>query len=231
MKLRNPTLIHFVAMVISWMLRLWCATLLYRYRPLGRTMLPVAPDQEPTIYAFWHEGMFFPGSCFGRREIKLLISQHSDGELVARICRHCGFSTVRGSSSRGGVRAMRQMIRDAETSHYVILPDGPRGPRRRLEPGLLYLAARSQQQVVLVGIGYDRPWRLRTWDRFVVPRPFTKIVMITSEPLRLPHDLSGEALERIRLEWEAELTRLTDEAERLAEGRPAVAVNELRRAA
>ena len=219
MKIRNPWLIRWIALIVAWIIRLWAATLCLRLRALGRNLDPRLPHLDTScIYAFWHETVFLPCGVFGRRRIVCLISQHADGEIIAQVCHHVGFSVVRGSSTRGGVEALRRMLR-ASNRDFAVLPDGPRGPRRRLELGLVFLASRTGMPLVLAGIGYDRPWRLPTWDRFAVPRPWSRAVILLSEPMYVPPNVRRDELERFRKQAEDTLNALTEQAERLAEGR------------
>jgi lysophospholipid acyltransferase (LPLAT)-like uncharacterized protein len=125
------------------------------------------------IYLCWHEYMLMPILLRGARRMRALASAHSDGEVVGRAMRHLGWSVARGSSSRGGAAALLRLLRD-DTSHLNLTPDGPLGPRRRMAAGAVYLASRLGLPVVCVGYGYDRPWRGRGWDRFAVPRPFSR---------------------------------------------------------
>jgi lysophospholipid acyltransferase (LPLAT)-like uncharacterized protein len=168
------------------------------------------------IYAFWHENILTPCGFFARRDVLVLISHHADGELIAQVCKHLGLGTVRGSSTRGGFKALRELIRASSEYHLAVMPDGPRGPRRRIDPGLIYLAAKTGLPIVLLGIGHDRPWRLNTWDRFVVPRPFSRSVCIALDPVHVPENADKSTLEQIRVRLERDLTKVTDHAERLA---------------
>ena len=156
---------------------------------------------------------------YASRKLACLISQHRDGEIIARICRHVGFSVIRGSSTRGGTQALRQMMRASEKHHFVVLPDGPRGPRRQFEPGVVFLASKTGMPIVLIGVGYDRPWRLPTWDRFAVPRPWSRAVLLFSAPMHVPSGIDRDLLERYRRSAEQTLNDTTALAERLAEGR------------
>jgi lysophospholipid acyltransferase (LPLAT)-like uncharacterized protein len=218
MKIRNPWVIKWIGLVGACIIRLYMSTICFRYRALG---LDANPRQRQLagryIYAFWHETVLLPCYAFGRRNILCLISEHADGEMIAQVCHHVGFGVVRGSTSRGAVKALRTMIRLAEKYHFAVLPDGPRGPRRHIETGLMFLAARTGLPLVLAGIGYDRPWRMPTWDRFAVPRPFSKAVILTAEPLRVPADATRPQLEEYRRQAEAILNSLTTQAEKLAE--------------
>jgi lysophospholipid acyltransferase (LPLAT)-like uncharacterized protein len=217
MKIRSPWLIKAAGFTAAWAVRAWVGTVRFRYRPLGPDVDPRSPEcQGRYIYAFWHENMLLPAYHYSCPEVHVLISQHADGQLIAEVCRHLGLRTVRGSTTRGGVEAVRQMLRVASNSHLVITPDGPRGPRRQVQPGLVYLAARTGLPIVPAGVGYDRPWRTRSWDRFAVPRPWSHGTCVTGEPIRVPADLGRDEIEQYRRQVEEALLRVTEEAERLA---------------
>jgi lysophospholipid acyltransferase (LPLAT)-like uncharacterized protein len=184
------------------MLRLWMWTLRYRYFPLGPNVEPerLGPG-ERYIYAFWHENMLLPAYFYARKDVYVLISQHADGQLITKVCKHLGFKVVRGSTTRGGAEAIREMVRVSDLAHLAVTPDGPRGPRRRAQQGLVYLAARTGMPVVPVGIGYRRPWRMNSWDRFALPRPWSIARCVTAEPIRVPADAGratlAEYMERV----------------------------------
>ena len=108
------------------------------------------------------------------------------------------------------------MIRWIERGQIAVIPDGPRGPRRHVELGLIYLASRTQAPIVLVGVGYDRPWRMPTWDRFALPRPWSKAVVVTTEPITIPKGADKKQLEEYRLQIEKALVEVSDYAEQLA---------------
>jgi lysophospholipid acyltransferase (LPLAT)-like uncharacterized protein len=218
MKIRNRWLIKCIGFVGAWVIRFYMSTICFRYRPIAVDVNPRRRDlQGRYIYAFWHETVLLPCYGFGRRKILCLISEHADGELIAQVCRHVGFGVVRGSTTRGAVKALRTMIRLAEKHHFAVLPDGPRGPRRHVELGLMFLASRTGLPLVLAGIGYDRPWRMPTWDRFAVPRPWSRAVIITGEPLVVPANATRAQMEEYRKQAEATLNGLTAQAEKLAE--------------
>jgi hypothetical protein len=118
--------------------------------------------------------------------VSVLISEHHDGELIARIAESLGFRTVRGSSSRGASRALVGLARELEAGHDVaITPDGPRGPARSFAPGVLIAAQRAQAPVIAVGLAVESAWRLKTWDRFKIPRPFSRVRIAYSDPVTL----------------------------------------------
>lgn len=218
MKIRNQTLIKFIGFAGSWMIRLWMGTLRYRYRPLGLNVDPWRRDLDGRfIYAFWHENILLPAYQYGRPDIWVLISQHADGQMIAEVCRHLRFRLVRGSSTRGGIEAVRQMLRLSRKAHLAITPDGPRGPRRQVQAGLIYLAARTGLPIIPIGIGFQRPWRLGSWDRFALPRPWSFSTCVTAEPIRVPADADKDQLEHYRLLVEQAMSQVTDMAEHWAE--------------
>jgi hypothetical protein len=128
--------------------------------------------------------------------VTVLISEHRDGELIARIAESLGFRTVRGSSSRGASRALVGLARELEAGHDVaITPDGPRGPARSFAPGALIAAQRANAPVIAVGVWAEPVWQLRTWDRFKIPRPFSRIRIAYSDPVLLDADSARAAAE------------------------------------
>lgn len=218
MKIRHPALIRALGFVLAWVLRLWLGTLRYRYLPLGANVDPHRRDlPERYIYAFWHENMLLPASRYARPDVYVLISQHADGQLITEVCRRLGFRAVRGSSTRGGADAVRQMMRLEGQAHLAITPDGPRGPRRRVQPGVVYLAARTGLPIVPVGVGYRRPWRARSWDRLALPRPGSVAVCVTSQVIRVPADAGRETLVQYVSAVEDALRELSDAAQEWAE--------------
>jgi lysophospholipid acyltransferase (LPLAT)-like uncharacterized protein len=222
MKLRRRWLIRAIAFFTSVVMRLWMSTLCFRYRPEGRELVPSRNRPfDRFLYAFWHETLLLPTYFYGR-SVCSLISQHADGEFVAEVCRHLRIQIVRGSTTRGGVLALRKLLRAGRTIHLAIPPDGPRGPRRQLQPGIIYLASRTGLSIVPAGFAADRPWRLRSWDRFALPRPWSNVVCVTVGPIHVPPEANKMVLEEYRRRVEDALLGATEAAERLAEGkRPA----------
>lgn len=214
MKIRKPWMIKLIGLLGALVIRLWLSTVRSRYHSLGKNVDPRQPAlQVRYIYVFWHENILLPCYLFARRDVKVLISQHADGEMIAQVCRHVGFGTIRGSSTRGGIQALRKMLRASQKFHIAVIPDGPRGPRRQVESGVIYLASRTGLPIAVVGIGYERPWRLSTWDRFALPRPWSKARIVTADPLVVPPDLDKDGLEQYR----QLLQRTLDQAGPLAE--------------
>jgi lysophospholipid acyltransferase (LPLAT)-like uncharacterized protein len=216
MKIRHPWLIKAAGLAAAGAVRLWVGTLSYRYRPLGPNVDPNRPGfRGRYIYAFWHENILLPAYHYGRPDIWVLISRHADGQLIAEAARHLRFRVVAGSTTRGGAEALRQMVRLSEHGHLAITPDGPRGPRRRVQPGVVYLSARTGLPIIPIGIAFASAWRMRSWDRFALPRPGSAAACVTTEPIAVPEELGRSGLEDYRLRVEEALHRATVEAEKL----------------
>jgi lysophospholipid acyltransferase (LPLAT)-like uncharacterized protein len=220
MKLRHPALIKLFGFVGAWIVRVWIGTLRYRFRSLGPEIRPnVAGLAGRYIYAFWHEGLLLVAGQHASRDVHVLVSQHADGELIAETCRHLGFSLIRGSTTRGGVEAVRQMLRVSGNAHLAVTPDGPRGPRRKVQTGLIHLAARTGLPIVPAGLAYRRPWRLRSWDRFALPKPWSVGTCVVAHPIAVPPNADKNQLEHYRRRVEEAMLWATDVAERWADGR------------
>lgn len=139
----------------------------------------------PVLYAMTH-GVLLP-LVYSHRErgIRVLVSESRDGEIITRIIERFGFGTVRGSSSRGGARAIARMVALAREGWDVgITPDGPKGPRFSAEPGAVWVAAHGDVPIVPLGVAADRAWRARSWDRFLVPKPFARVWVVNGPVIR-----------------------------------------------
>jgi lysophospholipid acyltransferase (LPLAT)-like uncharacterized protein len=203
---------NLAGLVAANVVRMWMSTLDYRAVFYDQTVDPVLGIGGPRIYIFWHENILIPLYQRGHCHLAMLLSQHGDAEILARIAYHMGFDCVRGSTRRGGARAVWELFERGERQHLTITPDGPRGPRRQLALGPIYLASRLQLPLVPMGFGYDRPWRMNSWDRFAVPRPFSRARAVIGPPIMLPPKLSRAALEQCRLRVERLTIDLSNEA-------------------
>ncbi|MGI6401333.1 MAG: lysophospholipid acyltransferase family protein [Thermoguttaceae bacterium] len=216
MKIRSKTLIHAAASLTSLGVSLLSSTLDFRVAYYDPIIDPAYPnDGQRRIYIFWHE--YIQYFIYLRRHchLAMLLSRHRDADILEDVARSLGFDGVRGSTNRGGVKALRAMMRKEkdESFHLTITPDGPRGPRRVLAPGCVYLASRLQIPIVAMGVGYDRPLRFNSWDRYAVPRPGSRVRCIPSGDIMVPPNLEREDLEHYRQKIEIILNGLTEEAE------------------
>src|SRR5690348_17788736 len=125
-------------------------------------------QQLPIVFALWHGVMLTLLYLLRDEGVSVLISEHRDGELIARVAESLGFRTVRGSTSRGAARALAGIVRELESGRDIaVTPDGPRGPGRSFAPGALIAAQRASVPVIAVGLVARSAWRLKSWDRFV----------------------------------------------------------------
>jgi len=219
MKIRNPWLFKLGGLLTTAAVRHWMGTLDARvvyYDPATDPASVACRGQK--IYVFWHEYILLPFYLRGHCHLTMLLSRHADAEILSHAAGHMGFDFVRGSTNRGGASALRTMLRKSQRMHLTITPDGPRGPRRHLAPGAIYLASRLGLPLVVLGFGYDRPWRFgRAWDQFAVPRPCSRVRAVVSGDVHVPPNLDREGIEHFRQAIERLMNRLTFEAERWAE--------------
>ena len=167
------------------------------------------------LYAFWHEGLLVATYAFRRQGIQVLVSQHRDGELIARAIERMGYGTIRGSSTRGGTRALfRMAAAGAAGDDLGVTVDGPRGPRLQVKPGTLFIAGRSGLPIVPFAVASRKPWELSSWDRFMVPRPFSTAAIAFGEPLEVPGDTAIERLEPYRIALQQRLLEARETAGR-----------------
>jgi lysophospholipid acyltransferase (LPLAT)-like uncharacterized protein len=187
------------------LLQLWVRTL--RYEIDDRAGVIGKPVDQNYIGALWHNRLLiFPfvlRRFFSNRRGAALISASRDGDLLADAIARFGFDVVRGSSSRLGASAILQLTDVlASGRDVVITPDGPRGPAYELGPGIIFLAQKSGAAVLPVNMEYSSCWRLKSWDRFVLPRPFARIRVIIGQPyrVRLANTVDDFEAERLRLQ-------------------------------
>ncbi len=161
------------------------------------------------LIAIWHEVLALAMWRYRGTKYHTLTSYSYDGELAARVVRTFGLRALRGSSSRGGREAVHQMERALSMGITVgFTLDGPRGPRRVAKPGIAVIAGRSHTSVVPCALVASRSWRLRSWDRFVVPKPFAKIVCVCAPPIPPPSDDQPQIVESYRAKVESALNAL-----------------------
>ncbi len=142
---------------------------------------------ERFVFAFWH-GRLLPLVYARRHEgITVLVSRHRDGQLVTRVAEHLGFTTARGSSTRGGEAGVRELLARAAAGHdLAITPDGPRGPAEQVKDGLAFVASRTERRIVPIATASKPAWVFGSWDRFRVPRPFARVRIAYGAPIAVP---------------------------------------------
>ena len=205
--------IRAAAFAFSCAIRLIGWTLRFETRGMEHFDEVAAAGRVP-IYAFWHDRIFSGTYFFRGRGIVIITSQSFDGEYIARFIQRMGYGAIRGSSTRGGVRALVEMIRAMRAG----LPmgfsvDGPKGPRYEVKPGPVLLAQKTGNPMVPFVLQPRSSWTLKSWDRMQIPKPFTRCLVSVSEPIYVPQDASDEIVEEKRSELEKVLLQLNAEAE------------------
>lgn len=184
----------------------------YRYQLVDAVYEQHALDRYGSVvYASWHQ-RFFPGITFfaGRKPIAIMISRSRDGEMAARVADILGYRPVRGSSSRGGVGALktlRSLTRQGFRVGHIV--DGPQGPFGVVKPGLLTIAQFSGAPIIPVITSAQRRWTVNSWDRFMIPKPFSRIFIRFAPPTVVPRRLDPEGFEALRQDVEKQIKDLT----------------------
>lgn len=173
---------------------------------------------DPVILCAWHNQMFYMGhfmeSHLTRKgfDMTQMVSLSRDGEIGYRLGKWAGIRVVRGSSNRGGSKALRQLFRviQKDKSSIVIMPDGSQGPVYKAKAGAVVLAQLSGAPIYLFSYTVDRAWRVKSWDRLIIPKPFAKVTVRMPEPIIVPRELGKEQLEAQRQRLEDSLNQLRD---------------------
>jgi lysophospholipid acyltransferase (LPLAT)-like uncharacterized protein len=212
--LRRKIAVYLSGYTVSVILHavIWILRRTMRVTYLGEGIMPAfAARGEGFIGVFWHGRMLMLPLIYPGKRIHILISSHRDGEIIANVMKRVGFDLVRGSSSKGGMAALREMIALLKGgSDLGITPDGPKGPAEVVKGGVAQVALLSGKAVI--PISFASSWRIRftSWDRFYLPLPFSQLVFVVGDPL---YHAKGEELESFRLRIEAALQEVTEQAD------------------
>ena len=175
---------------------------------------PPSLDAKPLVLAFWHSCIFPAIYAWRNLQIRVMSSDSFDGEYTGRIIRKFGFVKVRGSSSKGAVRALLGMRREIEQGATVAFTiDGPRGPRYVAKPGPVVLARATGAPMVAFHIALENPWVLNTWDKSMIPKPFSRALLRISRKINVPEDSGDAERERYHAELQTALDRVRVYAE------------------
>jgi len=203
----------------------WCMRMLFltvRARHL-RVVSDATPYVKPVgtqryMFCMWHDHILM--AVFSSRTYSLagLISQHRDGSYLADSVRIAGIQPVRGSTSRGGIEAVREILSHPEL-HLAMTPDGPRGPRRKMKDGIVYMSSRSGRPIIPTALIASRAWTIDgSWTDMTIPKPFSTVLLITGSPIIVPEDLPREDMERWAAALEVEMDRLDRIGHRIMSG-------------
>lgn len=203
------------AWLASWVLRGLFMTL----RPIS-VQQPIVgrliQEKTPFVLAFWHGRMLYALHLAQMWQVRTtaMVSRSQDGEFISQVSKCFGVRPTRGSTSRGGSRAMLQMVRRVQEGYVAgVTPDGPRGPRYRVQPGVITVAQKTG--VPILPFAYDAEWKkvFQSWDRFVMPLPFSRIVVVYGEPISVPAHATPDMLQAKQQEVEASLRQVTEMAD------------------
>jgi lysophospholipid acyltransferase (LPLAT)-like uncharacterized protein len=187
----------------------------WRIRVVDEHYLDAARRLSPSvIYAVWHGRMLALSYSHRNRKIHVLASEHRDGELMGQTIRFLGFGHVRGSSTRGGARAVRELVGKLRSGFDLgMLVDGPKGPRHVFKSGPLEIARLSGCAIIPLAVGSRRHWSLSSWDAFHIPKPFTNVLIRYGPPIAVEASAPAEVVEAKRLEAERILRTVTEDTD------------------
>lgn len=204
--------LRLIAAAGALVVRLLCATL--RYENSAEPGGPVDANERPMVWAFWHRCLIVATHRFKNRDIAVLTSRSFDGEVISRIIEKFGYRAIRGSSRRGALGAVLRARRELESGRAVAFTvDGPLGPPYEAKPGPVVLSRLTGVRIIAFHIAVQRAWTLGTWDRMILPQPFSRAVVHFSAPMLVPAGADEAEMERCREELQRALDRVRDAAE------------------
>jgi lysophospholipid acyltransferase (LPLAT)-like uncharacterized protein len=198
-----------VGILGKWLVDLLCFSL--RLRVIGYEKVRSVMASRRFILGFWHSRILVTSYMHKGWKGVIMASRSGDGEIIARVVERQGHEAVRGSTGKGGLRALAGMIKslNAKDRPGAMIPDGPQGPRFRIQPGIITLAQKTGCPIIPASFSARKIKVFNSWDRFVVPYPFTRASLVYGEPVYVPMNADKRALEDCRLMLEAELRRIT----------------------
>jgi lysophospholipid acyltransferase (LPLAT)-like uncharacterized protein len=223
MKIRSPFLTKLIGYAVVSLLRVVGRTVRVDFRSSRPGITPFHRSPDPYLFSVWHDAIIIPimvGDPLRHvNSVCALVSRHQDGSFLVEAMRHCGIRSVRGSRNHGGAQALRQLFQEIQHSHVFITPDGPRGPRRQLKDGILFLASHSGRPIIPVASACRKAWVIRgNWTDLLIPKPFSRAVYLFGEPFHVPPNLSRDELDRYRVRLQAEMERLDAVAGQIVAG-------------
>ena len=198
----------FIAKIITLIIRITGYTV--RLRQINKEVLrDTIKEYGSVIVATWHKNIFFSIWLLRNHELTALISTSDDGEAIYDVFANFGYQAVRGSTTRGGIPALKQLIKLLDQKNSVaITPDGPQGPPEKIQSGVVMLAKYSGVPIIPWNYEADRQWTLNSWDKHKIPKPFSAVVEYYGDPFLVPKDLSSEEVSEFCEKLEADLKEL-----------------------
>ncbi len=224
MTIRSQLLVKIASFLFAMAMKAIFRTLRHEFHTVPHTNPYEDTGGKRFLYAVWHDSVIF--SAFGgkHRACVALTSRHRDGSFVTGVVKWIGVPSVRGSTGHGGENALRALIKTALENHIVISPDGPRGPRRTMSSGMVFLASRTGNAIVPTAFQCRRSWKIPgRWTDLIIPKPFTRIYLLTGEPISVPPNISRDEIERYTILAQNAMDALNAKADGLVEGAQAPA--------
>jgi lysophospholipid acyltransferase (LPLAT)-like uncharacterized protein len=206
-------LLNWASWLASWLLGSLYATLRPLYVQQHFEHI-VRHADVPCVIAFWHGRLLYMLRLYQGQRATVLVSRSQDGEFVSRVIERFGIQPTRGSTSRGSVQGLLALVKQVRCGYIAgVTPDGPRGPRYHVQPGIVTIAQKTG--AAILPVTYNASWKkvLGTWDSFLVPLPFSRVVVVYGEPIYVPPHASAGTLQAKRCEVETSLRRITEIAD------------------
>ena len=167
------------------------------------------------IFAFWHSRILLLSYIYKQLDASIMVSNSADGEIIAQVLQRHGHKTIRGSTGKGGMRALMQQIMDMRDNRRpgVVIPDGPTGPRHKVQPGVILLAQKTGCPIIPLAYSARRRKTFNSWDRFILPYPWTRGVITYGRPVEVPPKADADTIQACTLRLERELNRITAQAD------------------
>ena len=211
---KQDTLRFLGSFILKHSLDALCKTLRVSYKN-KKVIDDLRKKKQNYVLAFWHGTMLLPWFLHRNGGFAALTSKSKDGDLLAKQLKHWKYKVVRGSSSKGGDVALGIMVDHAKNGYSIaITPDGPRGPEHKFKAGAVIAAKKSGVPVVLMGVGIKSKKKLKSWDKFQIPNPFSIVKVIYSDPAYVDANLSYDETSKVIGECEVKLNELCKEAEK-----------------
>ncbi len=176
-------------------------------------------DEDPNFYSVWHDQILMVLFCGRPKRAAGLVSKSQDGTYVADVMKMQNIKPVRGSSKHGGAEAVKQLLETAQDHHVTITPDGPRGPRHEMKPGIVFLASKTGRKIVPTAFYCNRCWTIKgSWTDMMIPKPFTRVAIVAGPPLEIPAEASREELTEYAQLLETLMEQCEQQAKRMIHG-------------
>ncbi len=225
-KLSRELALSLGSWLMKWLIQIIGATTRVQAVIGSEVVENLLKNRRPVIFCFWHNRIFYSSWYLHKYLFKkgimltVLISQSDDGELIARVVKRWGGRLARGSSTRGGREAL-QILSNAlkkQNSSIVTTPDGPKGPVYQFQMGTVLLSQFTQCEIIPICFAADRAWVFRSWDKFIIPKPFSRTVVSFGQPYIVPRKLSEDEKENERLKLEKAMMEQVRQTEALLQG-------------